>query len=573
MEDNLFIGQIFKQNCGDKLKVLEKSDKKNNDKKYLFKCEFLKYPYIIYATKQNILKGYINNPQIEQVEFIDKIWLQKCGDSLRIIEKSEKKQGTQYHWKCEFIKYPCEIFATKRHIQEGCVLNPEIENQTFINKIYPQYCGDNLEVLEKSNRYINTIPLYKCKFQKYPCIIYETKSHILRGNIKNPEIEKINFIGKEFPQNCGDILKVIEKTDKQDNGYNFLWKCQFIKYFNEVFVKKSSILKGEVINLKLPHLNKDSLTKYIQNNFEEKPTLQELADSLNISKTHLGQKIIEFNLKEYIFYYKNLQEDSLRNYITEFYKNCYKEFYICDNNKYYEIDIYIPELKLGFEYNGNYWHSELYKSLNYHQEKSLVAKKQDIQLIHIFEYEWQDLIKQNILKSLIKSKLSIFKKKIYARKCEIKEISVNIYQDFCNENHLQGSAGAKVKLGLFYQNELVQIMSFSLPRFTNDFDWEIIRECSKLNYCIIGGKEKLWKYFIKKYNPKNCISYCDFSKFTGNSYLKLGFKKERLNKPGFVWWDGKFNVFWRNPEKHKEMKEKYIRIFDAGQLVFIWNKL
>ena len=61
------------------------------------------------------LKGSVNNPQIEKVEFIDKIWPQNCGDSLKIIEKSDKKQsGTEYLWKCKFIKYPCIIFAIKK---------------------------------------------------------------------------------------------------------------------------------------------------------------------------------------------------------------------------------------------------------------------------------------------------------------------------------------------------------------------------------------------------------------------------------------------------------------------------
>ena len=137
---------------------------------------------------------------------------------------------------------------------------------------------------------------------------------------------------------------------------------------------------------------------------------------------------------------------------------------------------------------------------------------------------------------------------------------------------MQGECGAKIKLGLFFKEELVQIISFGVPRFTDKYDWEIIRECSKLGYCVIGGKEKLWSYFVKNFQPKNCISYCDFSKFTGNSYLKLGFKKERLNKPGFWWYDEKTKqVFQRTPEKNQEMKEKYIKIYDAGQLVFVWN--
>ena len=117
-------------------------------------------------------------------------------------------------------------------------------------------------------------------------------------------------------------------------------------------------------------------------------------------------------------------------------------------------------------------------------------------------------------------------------------------------------------------------MSFGSPRFTDKYEWEIIRECSKLGYIVIGGKEKLWSYFLKKHTPSNCISYCDFSKFNGNSYLKLGFNKIGLNKPGFVWWNKKEDkYYWRNPYKYKEFKNSgYLKIYDCGQLVFEWYK-
>ena len=411
--------------------------------------------------------------------------------------------------------------------------------------------------------------LFRCQFQKYPCEVFALKDSILKGSVLNPQIEIEEFVNKIHPQNCGDSLKIIEKTNINKNGY--LFRCQFLKYPCEILALKENIINKRVDNPALPWRNKNSLQKYIKDNFEEKPTLQELANSLNISRQEIGHSIIEFSLQNYIKYSYGKSENNLKIFI----RNLLKDESINSNLsilKKYEIDIYIPSLKLGIEYNGSYWHSELYKDYLYHQEKSLLAQKMKIQLFHIFEYEF--LEKEDLIKSFIKSKLGIFDKKIYARKCEVKNLDNQIYQDFCNENHLQGSCGAKVKLGLFYQNELVQIMSFSLPRFTNDFDWEIIRECSKQGYIILGGKEKLWSYFVKTFQPKSVISYCDFSKFTGNSYLKLGFKKERLNKPGFVWWDKESNqVFGRTPSKHKEMKEKYIKIYDAGQLVFVWNKL
>ena len=119
---------------------------------------------------------------------------------------------------------------------------------------------------------------------------------------------------------------------------------------------------------------------------------------------------------------------------------------------------------------------------------------------------------------------------------------------------------------------LVKVMSFGSPRFANTIEWEIIRECSKSDVIVLGGKEKLWNFFLKKYNPKSVLSYCDYSKFNGSSYLKLGFKKSRLNKPGFVWYDeNNRNVYWRNPYKHKEYSKKFIKVWDCGQLVFLWQ--
>ena len=329
-------------------------------------------------------------------------------------------------------------------------------------------------------------------------------------------------------------------------------------------------------NPALPWKTKTGLQKYIQEHFtDKKPTLNELSKSINISLSHISNLILDFSLQSLINYFPegSNQENELRKYIISLDSNTLKTS-DWKELKNQEIDIYIPNKKLGFEFNGNYWHSSLQKEdYCYHQKKSLLAQSKDIFILHIFEYEWEQ--KQEIIKSLIKSKLGIFDKKIGASKCKAKVIYNKEYQDFCNENHLQGEAGAKVKLGLFYKDELVQVMSFGVPRFTEKYEYEIIRECSKLGYIVIGGKEKLWSYFLKKYNPNSVISYCDFSKFTGSSYERLGFKKERLNKPGFVWYDEKTNqVFWRNPYKNQEMNKKgYAKIYDCGQLVFSWNRI
>ena len=517
LEDKDFIGREFPQNCGDFLKVLGSELIQEKDRKRTYYIiEFKKYPFKTLASKQKILKGSVNNPLIEKYEFEEKIWPQNCGDDLRIL----KKIGTINHsliYECEFIKYPYSLKASKQKIKLGSINNPRIEIEEFVDKIWPQNCGDSLKILEKSDVKKGDTYLWKCEFIKCPFKILARKGDIIEGAIQNP-----NFVDVE----------------------------------------------------KFPYMQKETLIKYIKDKYKNnKPTLKDLADDFNLTLSPIGKYIKKFNLESYISYYEihSYEEEELYTFI----KDIKNEF---ENNvwnllKNYEIDIYSSKLKLGFEFNGNYWHSNIFKKSNYHQEKSLLAQEKGINLVHIFEYEW--LEKKDLIKSLIKSKLGIFDKKIFARKCQIKELDYKEYANFCNQNHLQGECGAKVKLGLFYKNELIQIMSFGVPRFTDKFDWEIIRECSKINYIIVGGKEKLWSYFIKNHSPKNCISYCDFSKFTGDSYLKLGFKKERLNKPGFVWWDKKLNItYWRNPIHNQEMKDKdYLKIYDCGQLVFVWNKI
>lgn len=66
-----------------------------------------------------------------------------------------------------------------------------------------------------------------------------------------------------------------------------------------------------------------------------------------------------------------------------------------------EIDIYLPDLQLGIEYNGTRWHSiEMGTPKDYHLDKSLLCRNKGIRLIHIYEFEDFEEQKQ-LLKSLI----------------------------------------------------------------------------------------------------------------------------------------------------------------------------
>jgi hypothetical protein len=70
----------------------------------------------------------------------------------------------------------------------------------------------------------------------------------------------------------------------------------------------------------------------------------------------------------------------------------------------YEVDIYLPDKKMAFEYNGDFWHLEgVNKPIGYHQMKTDMCRERDIILYHIWEDDWinnNDHIK-NMIKELL----------------------------------------------------------------------------------------------------------------------------------------------------------------------------
>jgi len=205
-----------------------------------------------------------------------------------------------------------------------------------------------------------------------------------------------------------------------------------------------------------------------------------------------------------------------------------------------QLDIFIPSHNLAIEFNGLYWHSEQYKPNNYHLNKTESCEKQGIQLIHIFEDEW--LFKQDIVKSRLLNIIGLTQNKIYARKTEIKEVLSLQSKEFLTKNHIQGSINAGIKLGLYYNDELVSVMLFNKPRLgigTSYDGYELSRFCNKLNTNVIGGADKLLKYFIKSYQPNQIISYADRRWSQGNLYEKLGFELKVVNKPNYSYICGK----------------------------------
>lgn len=219
--------------------------------------------------------------------------------------------------------------------------------------------------------------------------------------------------------------------------------------------------------------------------------------------------------------------------------------------------------------------------VNYHRDKTRLAKDSGYNVIHIFE--WDDI---NKVMQLLKNRVTV-----YARKCEVRMVSDVDTGNYLDTYHLQGTCrGQKIRLGLYYDNLLVSLMTFGKSRFNKNCEYELLRYCASYN--VVGGAEKLFKYFVDNYKPRSIVSYCDTSKFSGKVYDTLSFEFIKTNKPRKHWYSmkekrhitdglllsqGYDRLFKENHGKGTSNEELilargYLPVYDCGQATYIWRK-
>ena len=208
------------------------------------------------------------------------------------------------------------------------------------------------------------------------------------------------------------------------------------------------------------------------------------------------------------------------------------------------------------------------------RSKTNYFKERGIRIIHIWEDDW--IFKQNIVKSQISNLLKNNSNNIFARKCLVKLVSIKETRTFLDDNHIQGFVSSKIKLGLYYNNELVSIMtfdSFEGRKKMEEGGYNLSRFCNKLGYNVVGGASKLLAYFIKNYNPTRIVSYADKDWSIGNLYYTLGFKNVGENGPDYKYIVDNKRVHKSRYKKSRlstTLTESVImnRIYDCGKIKF-----
>lgn len=453
---------------------------------------------------------------------------------------------------------------------QGCPICAQNKRKDTLLKIYGVDNPGKSELVQEKMRQTN--------LKKYG-VEYNLKSNENKRKSKETSLKKY---GTEYPNQSYIVKEKIKSTLFNNFGENPYAKDGLIKSKTRAtLLEKYGVEHQSHIEIPKERLEKlvdiDWLT---EQHINQEKSLAEISKELNLSASTVGRyfKYTEIPVKSF---QRSIGEKELIKFVaelTEIKENCRSIIYPK------ELDIFIPEKNLAIEYNGCWWHSSFYRNNVYHLDKYINCQKKGIKLLQFWDFEWET--KKDICKSIIKTNLgkSFIK---YARKGIVKECSIDETRKFLNENHIQGYCQAKIRLGLFINDELMSIMTLGKPRFSKKYNFELIRFCNKINHSIVGAASKLFSYFLKHYSG-SVISYCDKRLFNGDLYEKLNFIRLNSTKPNYFYIKGSTIIPRYQAQKHKlnnllnnfnenntetenMLNNGYHKVFDCGNDVWVFN--
>ena len=479
----------------------------------------------------------------------------------------------------------------------GMLLSDELKKnrsakakETFLKKYGVDNPAKSKEVLVK---------IQKTNLDRYG-VECSAQSEVVKEKIKATNLKKY---GVEYSFQAEEVKDKIKATSLERYGVDNPSKSEVIK---------SKIVESNRKNLGVdyPMQSKDVMDKSRATSFEkygtEYPNQSEIVKSKIDASTleHYGvnrackldefkQKIVDTNRERYGVDYTCLIYSGKLKGNDSSYNRSFAELLDINNITYereFLLQKYSYDFKVGntlIEIDPTATHNTYFSpygdnriDVNYHRDKTKLAKDNGYSVIHIFE--WDDI---NKVMQLLKNRVTI-----YARKCEVRMVSEVDTGNYLDTYHLQGTCrGQKIRLGLYYNNQLVSLMTFGKSRFNKKYEYELLRYCASHN--VVGGAEKLFKYFIDNYKPSSIVSYCDTSKFSGKVYDTLSFEFIKTNKPRKHWYSmkerrhitdglllsqGYDRLFKESHGKGTSNEELilargYLPVYDCGQSTYIWR--
>jgi hypothetical protein len=445
------------------------------------------------------------------------------------------------------------------------------------------------------------------KFGNHPMKVDSIKQQLKETFVQNYGVDnpsKSNIV-KEKMRNTFIKNYGVDNPSKNKHVIEKIRVDAVARYANnrdEILEKRraTSIESFGVASNKQRHIPNDSirLMKDIEwlkhQHFELKKPLCKIADELGISPTPLSNFLHSHQVVP-----ARQTITTVHHEIVDFIKQHYAGPIDTNNRTVLakkEIDIFLPDLGLGIEVDGVFWHSEERgKNKLYHLDKTKQAEEKQIHLMHVYDTEWNNPVKQNIIKSKLLHQLG-HSSKIFARKCQIKELTSNQAAVFLENNHIQGTCPSKIKLGLFTDIGLVAVATVGKSRYNKKYSWELLRYCTKNNHTVIGGLGKLLNYLKNQYQVDSIVSYADrrwSMNSPSNIYETLGFKLLQISPPNYKYFKinaTEIKLLSRTQFQKHLLKDKleffnsefteyenmsmngYYRIWDCGNLTYILNQ-
>jgi hypothetical protein len=528
------------------------------------------------------------------------IWKQKIYNYINNLTKIPKCKNIECNNNCNYSKLENKYYSycskkcstssieSKNKIKETClnkygVTNP-MKNTNIREKVRKTI---KEKINDDSNYYSNICQKRKRTWIKIYGVDNPNKNKKIVEKKKNTCIKKYNMVSnlctdenkrkvketcliKYSVDNPMKSNKIKEKLDescqKKYGKKRFILTTEHINNNSKNNKQKAILIFSKLLNVDINNLRIEdnilTIKNYCNKHNEFKITKNNVYNRIN-------QKIENIcTLCNPISEQSSIKENEILDFISNKLniRNIIKKDKTILKGK--EIDTYLPDHKLGIEFNGIYYHSNKFKDKNYHLNKTNLCEQKDIRLLHIFEDEW--INKKEIVKSIIKSKLGIFDNKILADNSTINEIDALTCDNFLNNNYIHDIIKSKIRIGLFYNDDLVLVMTF-IKKKTN-CEYELCEFCNKLNTQVVNGASKLLNYFIKTYNPKSILAFVNRRYSQGNQYKELGFKFIENTKPN-CWYLKKHKLVkvWFDPNKieFENMDDKkYLIVYDCGNIKF-----
>lgn len=198
-----------------------------------------------------------------------------------------------------------------------------------------------------------------------------------------------------------------------------------------------------------------------------------------------------------------------------------------------ELDVWCADQKIGFEYNGLYYHSDAFDGAKWrHSDKSKAVEAAGGRLVHIWADDW--VYRRNACETMIKAQLGLLER-VHARETEVVLLNPRVAREFLDQWHLQGYTGGTY-YGLLHAGRLVASMGFSRAKSIrgnkDEGLWELVRFCA--NAKVVGGASKLlaaWKRSARDW--RTLVTYCDHAQFSGGLYESLGFTRVVTRGPDY----------------------------------------